>query len=449
MSLAENKTAVNTRVPKSMELYAKAKRLIPRITQLLSRHPEIGALGVSPVYADRAKGCRIWDVDGHEYIDTMGGTGVISIGYCIEEIDQAAKTQMDKGICYVINSPLELELAEILVNVIPSAEMVRYAKGGGEADCMAVRIARAYTGKDKVAFCGYHGWHDWYLSANLTGDETLDNHLRPGVSAGGVPKALAGTAIPFEYNNLESLRSVLQQNQGQVAAIILEACRFKAPDSGFLEGVRKLADEHEAVLIFDEVVTGFRMARGGAQEYFGVTPDITVLGKAIANGYPLAAVVGKREIMMVVKDTFMSSSNWSEAVSLAAGIAIQNFMEEHDFVRHIWETGEYYQEQLRKISSDAGLSINIHSYPPMFRFNFGEEDPKAAGTLLTQEFAKRGVLGATHAYMMYSLKKSDIDEVMAAFKEIAPILKEAIHNGRMNELLEVPVADSVFKRRLV
>ena len=449
MQGSAEKSTMSTRVPKSMELYGKAKNLIPRLTQLLSRHPEMKALGTSPIYASRAKGCRFWDVDGYEYIDTQGGTGVVSIGYCVEEIDRPAKEQLDKGICYVVNSPLELEFAEILTRVIPSAEMVRYAKGGGEADCMAIRIARAYTGRDKIAFCGYHGWHDWYLAANLADAESLDGHLRPGVSAAGVPKVLKGTSIPFEYNNLESLRSLLQQNEGQVAAIIMEACREKAPQPGFLEGVRELASKHQAVLIFDEVVTGFRWARGGAQEYFGVTPDVTVLGKAIANGYPLAAVVGKREIMMAVNDTFMSSSNWSETVSLAAGIAIQNFMDEHDFVKHLWDTGEYYQQQLQRISSDAGLNISFKGYPPVFSFDFGEEDHKAVDTLLTQEFAKRGVFGGTHTYMMYALKKSDIDQVLDAFKEIVPILKAAIHDGRMDELLEAPVGRSVFKRRLV
>ena len=439
----------NSRVPRSLELYEKAKVLIPKVTQLLSRHPQMQAVGVSPIYAEKAKGCRFWDVDGREYIDTMGGTGVISLGYCVDEIDAAAKAQMDKGVCYVVNSPLELEFAEILVKTIPSAEMVRYAKGGGEADCIAIRIARAYTGKDKIAFCGYHGWHDWYLAANLQGDETLDNYLLPGVPIAGVPQGLKGTAMPFKYNDLDSLRSLLENNRGEIAAIIMEACRFQAPDEGFLEGVRKLADEHKAVMIFDEVVTGFRMARGGAQEYFGVTPDLTVLGKAIANGYPLAAVVGKAEVMAAAENSFISSSNWSEAVSLAAGVAIQKFMDEHNFCEHAWEVGKYYQDELVRIGSDAGLTVTIKGYPPVFAFDLGASDAAAAKTLLVQEFAKRGVMGGTGVYIMYALKKSDVDEVMAAFAEIAPILKAAIIDGKMDELLEAPVSRSVFKRRMV
>lgn len=432
-----------------MELYEKAKKFIPNITQLLSRHPAMAALGVSPIYAERAKGCRFWDVDSHEYIDTQGGTGVIALGYCIEEIDRAAREQLAKGICYVINSPLELELAERLIKVIPSAQMVRYAKGGGEADCMAIRIARAYTGKDKVAFCGYHGWHDWYLSANLLGDETLDNHLRPGIPAGGVPQALKGTAIPFAYNDVNSLRSILEANRGQMAAIIMEPCRHSAPKDGFLEKVRKMADQHQAVLIFDEVVTGFRMARGGAQEYFGVAPDITVLGKAVANGYPLAVVLGKREVMSAMSTTFMSSSNWSEAVSLAAGIAIQKFMDKHDVVKHFWDTGEYYRDELKKICSDVGLDLRVKGFPPVMSFDFGLADPQPIATLWRQEFAKRGVFGGNHTYMMYALKKSDLDEVLDAFKEIAPILKRAIDKNCADELLEVPVAQEVFKKRMV
>ena len=449
MSGSQKKVTTKSRVAKSLELYEKAKRLIPKATQLLSRNPTNHALGVSPIYAERAKGCRFWDVDGHEYIDMYGGTGVISLGYCVEEIDQAAREQLAKGIAYAVNSPLEVELAELFIEAIPSAEMVRYAKGGGEADCMAIRIARGYTGKDKVAFCGYHGWHDWYLAANLLGDETLDSHLRPGVPAKGVPMALKGTALPFKYNDLDSLRLILEKNRGEIAAIIMEACRASKPEAGFLEGVRELADKHEAVLIFDEVVTGFRMARGGAQEYFGVTPDMTALGKAVANGYPLAAVVGKAEVMSAVEDMFISSSNWSETVSLAAGIAIQKFMKKNKFVEHVWEIGEYYGEGLRRICSDVGLSINFHGYPPVSGFDFGEPDGAPVNTLLIQEFAKRGVHGSGHFYIMYALKKSDIDEVLAAFKEIAPILKKGIEENRVGELLEAPVARMVFSRRMV
>jgi glutamate-1-semialdehyde 2,1-aminomutase len=448
MAGAQQAVTTNSRVPKSLELYEKAKTLIPKATQLLSRHPFMNAYGVSPIYIDRAKGCRFWDVDGHEYIDTTCGTGIIGIGYCIDEIDDAAREQLAKGLASPINSPLELELAELLVEAIPSAEMVRYAKGGGEADCMAIRIARGYTGKDKIALCGYHGWHDWYLAANLETEDALDSHVRP-VPVTGVPQALKGTAIPFDYNDLESLRSVLESNRGEMAAIILEPCRTFTPAPGFLEGVRDLADEHEAVLIFDEVVTGFRLARGGAQEYFGVTPDVTVLGKAVANGYSLAAVVGKREVMSIVDDMFMSSSNWSEAVSLAAGIAIQKFMVRHNFVDRVWEMGEYYQEGLRRICSDIGLTINFNGMPPVFGFNFGVADSRPVDTLLMQEFAKRGVHGGTFTSIMYALEKSDHDEVLAAFKDIAPILKEGIENNKVADLLEVPVAESVFKRRMV
>ena len=449
MSGSQKNVAAESRVARSLELLEKAKRLIPKETQLITRHPTRNALGVSPIYAERAEGCRFWDVDGHEYIDMHSGTGVISLGYCVEEIDQAAREQLAKGIVYAVNSPLELELAELFVEAIPSAEMVRYVKGGGEADCLAVRIARGYTGRDKVAFCGYHGWHDWYLAANLLDDEALNAHLLPGVPTKGVPQALKGTTLPYKYNDLDSLRSVLENNRGEMAAIILEVCRASKPEEGFLEGVRELADEHEAVLIFDEVVTGFRMARGGAQEYFGVTPDITALGKAVANGYPLAAVVGKAEVMSAVEDMFVSSSNWSEAVSLAAGIAIQKFMKRNKFVEHVWEIGKYYQEGLRRICSDVGLSINFHGYPPVSGFDFGMPDSEAVNTLLIQEFAKRGVHGGGHSYMMYALKKSDIDEVLAAFKEIAAILKKGIDDNRVEELLEAPVARMVFPRRMV
>lgn len=287
---------MNSRVARSMELYRRAVELIPGGAQLVSRRPTRYAPGVSPVYAARARGARFWDVDGNEYIDWASGIGSVILGYCDPVVDDAVRERIGRGTAYSINHELEIELAEELTRAVPSAEMVRYAKCGGEACAIAVRIARGVTGRDVVLFCGYHGWHDWYLAANLSEEASLNARLFPGIEPIGVPRALAGTAIPFPHGDLAALGELLDRHSGRVAAIILEPLRSESPPPGYLAGGKELAAAHGAVLVFDEVTSGFRVAVGGAQEYLGVTPDVTVLGKAISNGYPMAAVVGRRGV---------------------------------------------------------------------------------------------------------------------------------------------------------
>ena len=289
--------AVASRVPKSMALYKRALELIPGGTQLISRRPNRVAYGVSPVYAQSAKGARFIDVDGFEYIDWISGIASIILGYADPVVDEAVRKQIEKGTVYSVNHELEVELAEELCREIPCAEMVRYAKCGGEACAIAVRIARGTTGRDKILFCGYHGWHDWYLAANLAEEASLNSHLFPGIEATGVPQGLAGTALPFAFGDLNSLGELLDQHKGEVAAVIMEPLRSEIPPEGYLAGVAKLAREHGAIFIFDEVSAGLRFSTGGAQKYLGVTPDMAVFAKSISNGYPMAAVVGSREVM--------------------------------------------------------------------------------------------------------------------------------------------------------
>ena len=438
-----------TNITQSRALFEKAQRLIAGQTQLLSRHPNMHAYGVSPIYAESAAGCRFTDVDGNEFIDMVGGTGIIYLGYCHPQVDAAAIAQIKKGIEYAVNSPLELELAELLIESVPCAEMVRYAKGGGDADAVAVRIARAYTGRDKVLFCGYHGWHDWYIAANLADSEQLDTHLLPGTPCAGVPRALAGTSIPFAYNDLDDLRNKLESNRGEVACVIMEAARSLQPVPGFLEGVRELCDAHEAVLIFDEVVTGFRYARGGAQEYFGVTPDMATFGKAVGNGYPIAVIAGRREVMRAVETSFISSSYWSETASMAAAIAIQQIIREDDVIGHIWKMGERFQEGIRKLCKDTGVPFTVSGLPPVFPLGLQVENPAPYRTLITQEMARRGVHLPGQVYIMAVHTPEDIDIVLDTLKEVAPTLRQAIERGSVEGLLEVPVARPIFRRRQV
>ena len=416
---------------------------------MLSRHPRLHAFGVSPIYAERAEGCRFWDVDGNEFIDMVGGTGVIFLGYCHPEVDAAAIAQIHKGIAYAINSPRELELAALLREAVPCAEMVRYAKGGGDADAIAVRIARAYTGRDKVLFCGYHGWCDWYIAANLSSEDSLSAHLLPGVPASGVPKALTGTAIPFAYNDVNDLKRKLESNRGEVAAVVMEAARFAQPNPGYLETVRELCTAHGAVLIFDEIVTGFRYSLGGAQQYFGVTPDMATFGKAIGNGYPIAAVVGKKDVMRAVESSFVSSSYWSEPASMAAAIAIQKILRRDKVIARVWDLGKRYQEGIRKIARDFGLPLAAKGLPPVFSAGLDVPNPAPFQTLFTQEMAKRGVHAMSGVYIMAAHTPEIIDEVLRRYGEVAPILKQAVQRGSAEGLLEVPVAKPLFRRRLV
>ena len=303
-------------VKKSLETYARAGRVIPGYTQLRSRLASGFAAGVSPIYADHAKGSRFVDIDGNEFIDWVNAVSAIILGHHDDVVDDAVKEQIDRGSIYTVNSPKEVELADELIDTIPSAEMVKYGKGGGDACAMAARIARGATGKDLILFSGYHGWHDWYQSANH-----LDfPDLVTGVGSKGVPKAFAGTAIPFGEADMDRLQDLFKEHQGEVAAVMMEPVRSTDPPAGYLEAVKSLCHENDAILIFDEVSCGWRLAIGGAQEYYGVTPDMTVVAKCISNGYPMGAVVGKREFMQPAEDMFISSSYWSDNIGLTASI---------------------------------------------------------------------------------------------------------------------------------
>ena len=438
-------------VKKSLKMFARAEALIPGGVQLLSRRPQSFAYGVCPIYAAKAKGSRIWDVDGNEYIDTIAGIGAVQIGYCYEPVDRAVAQQIRRGALYSINHESEVQMAELLREAVPCCQMVRYAKGGGDANAVAVRIARGFTGRDIVLFCGYHGWHDWYIAANLA-EGALDSHLLPGVPPIGVPKALRDTIFPFEYNNLDSLRAELEAHRGEVACIIMEACRFKQPEPGFLEGVRKLATQHRAVLVFDEVVTGFRMALGGAQQYFGVTPDLATFAKGIGNGYPLAAVCGQREIMDVAKDMFISSTYWSDPMALAAGIAVQKELRRKKIIRTIWRNGERFQAGFRELIARHALPAIVMGYPPEFTIAFQHSSGEVnnlLGTLLSQEFARRGVFWGGVFYVLYTHSAADIRHVLDAADDIFALAAKGLRDGTLSRMLDVPPKKPLFRRRLV
>ncbi len=432
---------------RSCDLYRRAKHLFPYGTQLFSRRPELGAFGQGPIYFEKMKNAHFRDIDGNEFIDTAMGIGSVILGYGYDKVDNAVKEQIDKGVLGSINNTLEIEVAQTIIDMVPCAEMVKFCKSGGEADAIAVRIARGYTGKEKVLFCGYHGWHDWYLAANLASDSSLDQHLLPNLNPKGVPVSLSGTCLPFEYNNQNQLNSLLKKNAGKVACIIMEATRFNKPDKGFLEGVRQLADEHQCLLIFDEVITGFRISMGGAQEYFGITPDLATFAKAIANGYSLAAVVGRRKIMKTQADNFISSTYWSDCTALAAGLATLNEIIKKPVIETINKTGQELVSHLRVMAKKYNLDVDVagHGFDFTINFNYGLLSGKIM-TLFIQEMIARGIYTNGVFYPCYTHTPEDLEKILSVADQVFALLKKGLEESRIEQLLKCPERQTGFRR---
>ncbi|MBT4500645.1 MAG: aminotransferase class III-fold pyridoxal phosphate-dependent enzyme [Gemmatimonadetes bacterium] len=435
-------------VEHSMEVYERARKLIPGVTQLISRRPARAALGGSPIYASHAKGCRIWDIDGNEYVDWYSGIGPIILGYADEVVDGAVKAQIDRGSIFSIVEENAVELAEELVRLIPSAEMVRFCKGGGEACTVGVRIARGVTGRDKVLFCGYHGWHDWYLAANI-GAERLDEHLFNGIDPIGIPRALEGTSIPFKYGDLEMLEDLLKGNDGEVACIIMEPMRTEMPPPGYLEGVRELATRYGVVLIFDEVSSGFRIALGGVQEHVGVTPDMSVFAKAISNGYPMGAVVGKREFMEPASRMFISSAYWDDSVGIVAALTTLKELQRRDAVAHFERIGGKFKAEVNRIAAEVELDaecVGVAAHPGI-RFNVDDpETAKKVSTLFIQENAKRGLILATGFFFNCSHDDEALAFTLEGVRGSFAVIADGLKNDRLDELLECQLQEDLFRR---
>ncbi len=436
-------------VARSYEIYERAGELIPGRTQLISRRASRFASGISPVYAQSSKGSRFIDVDENEYIDWMSSVGAVILGHADDVVDRAVEEQIKRGSLSSLNSPLEIELAEELVDTIPSAEMVRYTKGGGEACAAAARIARGTTGRDKIIFCGYHGWHDWYQAANYEADPVSGEFPFAGIEPIGVPKVLAGTVIPFPYGDLDALRQLLDEHAGEVAAVMMEPLRSTLPEPGFLEGVKKLAHAHGAILIFDEVSCGWRLSVGGVQEYVGVTPDMTVLAKAMSNGYPMGAVVGSREVMEPASRMFVSSSYWSDNIGLTAALTTVRELKRRDSAAFFLETGEKLRQALNGSIADAGLSgeyTGLHTALSLSLSLPDENLRDKVNTLFIQEMARRGV----HCPMGFILNMAHTDEVIRRTAEAATEAFEVIRSGLesddIDSLLICDLTQEPFRR---
>jgi len=426
-------------------LWKKAKCLIPGGSQLLSKRSEMFLPDQWPSYYTKAKGVEIWDLDGNKYTDmSIMGVGACILGYADNDVNAAVHAAVDNGSISTLNCPEEVDLAELLLKLHPWADMVRYTKTGGEAMAVAVRIGRAHTDKDIVAFCGYHGWHDWYLAANLADSKNLDGQLLPGLEPKGVPRGLKGTSLPFNYNNLAELEQIVEKND--VGGIVMEPLRHHEPAPGFLAGVRRIADEIGAVLIFDEVTSGWRMNVGGVHALYKVIPDIAVYGKAMSNGYSMAAIVGKKEVMKSAQESFISSTYWTEGIGLVASIATINKCIDKQVPEHLIAIGKQISRGWEDLSKDFSLPLEVMGIPPLTTFHFVSDNSQVMHTLFTQEMLERGFLASKSVYVSYSHSNLHVEDYLSNVEEVFGIIQHGIENGKINSLLKGPVAHEGFKR---
>ena len=424
-------------------LYKKAKTIIPGGTQLLSKRPEMFLPDNWPSYYEKAVGCQIWDLDGEKYIDmSIMGIGTSSLGYANPDVNAAVIRSIHNGSFSTLNTREEVELAEKLIELHPTMDMVRFAKCGGEANALAVRIARSATSKSKVAMSGYHGWHDWYLAANLNNKEGLDGLLLPGLEPAGVPKELAGTCLPFHYGKIDELESIVKLNP-DLGVICIEVQRGGSVDLEFLSAVRRIADEISAVLIFDEISSGFRMSVGGIYKNYGLEPDMVILGKALGNGFGISAVLGKREVMQATQKSFISSSYWTERTGYVAALATIKQFEERDVIAYLSDIATHLREEFKKhISADVVALDGLHTVPTII---FKHQSPVLAKTYFTQEMLKRGYLASTVIYLSYAHTKKIIDAYILEVIEVTAEI-ERKSTSQLTDALNGPASHSTFAR---
>lgn len=417
------------------------------MTQLLSKRPDQFSLGVWPGYYSRAKGAEIWDLDGNKLVDmSIGGIGANVLGYADEDVDAAVCEAIKNGSSSSLNCPEEVELAELLCEIHPWADQVRYARTGGEAMAIAVRIARAATNREKIAFCGYHGWHDWYLAANLGTENGLGEHLLSGLDPCGVPKGLTGTALPFRYNHIEELKDIIADCKGELAAIVMEPIRDDEPDPDFFKEIRFLADETGAVLVIDEISAGLRLNSGGAHLLQGFEPDVAVFSKALGNGYPIAAIIGKHTVMSAVQKTFISSTMWTERIGPTAALATIKKHQAVNASAHLIAIGGQIQDGWRWAAKETGLDIHIGGIKPISHFAFDYSNAQSIKALFVQEMLNKGFLASTLFFAMYAHQQDDVDSYLKAVKEVFKVITDALQTGDVERLLTGRPATAGFKR---
>jgi len=424
------------RLEESARWLSRALPLIPSGAQTFSKSPTSFVQGVTPNYLTKAHGARVWDVDGNEYIDYIMGLGPVILGHADPVVNEAAWRQMQDGLSFSLPHIIEVEVSELLCELIPCAEMVRFGKNGSDATSAAVRLARAYTKRDKVACCGYHGWQDWYIGVTT-------RNL-------GVPEGVRGLTLKFVYNDVDALRRVFQQNHDQISCVIMEPITFEAPHHGYLEAVKELCHDQGAVLIFDEVVTGFRFDLGGAQRYFGVIPDLACFGKAMANGFPLAAVVGRGEVMRLFEEVFFSSTHGGEAVSLAACRATIQELQRRDGIAQLWRVGGALKEGINALLREFGLEevlacVGLAPFTGLHVHKAYVAQSALLRSLIQQEMVKRRILFRNNHMLSLAHDAEIMQKTISAYGETFTVIAEALHLGDLSSRLEGAPAQPVFR----
>jgi len=431
-----NKVELNNNFPsieKSDELYNRALKLIPSVTQTLAKGPQQNVKGIAPKYLQKGKGSHVWDVDGNEYIDFNMAIGPLSLGYAYNKVDEAIKKQLQDGITFSLMHPLEVEVAELIKEVIPNAESVRYSKTGADVTSAAIRVARAFTKRERILCCGYHGWHDWYIS--VTDRDS------------GIPKSTSDLTFTFSYNDIQSL---IDSIDDETAAVILEPFVFEAPKNNFLQELRDVCTKNGTLLIFDEMWTGFRIALGGAQEFFNVDADLATFSKAVANGMPLSILTGKSEIMKVLEnDVFFYTTFGGEALSLAAAKATITELKENNVPAYLATQGKKLKDGYNNIVEEIGITYTKcigYDCRSLITFDASAGNPLEIKSLVQQELIKRGILWGGFHNMSYSHSDKDIEYTLKVYREVLPILKKAVDENNVRGYLKGEPVEPVFRK---
>jgi glutamate-1-semialdehyde 2,1-aminomutase len=436
-------------MPDVQEAYREARAIIPGGTQLLSKRPEMFAPDQWPAYYREARGCEVIDIEGNRYID-MSLNGILStiLGFADPDVNAAVIRRVELGSMATLQTHDEVDLAKLLIEIHPWAGSSRFTRAGGESMAVAVRIARAGTGRDRIVLCGYHGWHDWYLAANLggTNDDALQGHLLPGLDPAGVPSGLAGNTLTFHYNRLDELDAIFAEHGSEVAAVVMEPTRSVDPDPGFLEGVRERCDRIGARLVFDEISIGWRLCLGGAHLKFGVEPDVAVFAKALGNGFPIGAIIGTGEAMQAAQSSFISSTFWTEGVGPAAALACVRKMKEIDVPAHLREIGSLVVEGWRDLGRKHGLPVKFPGRPEAALLAFEHPESAALTTLMTAEMLKRGYLAGGGFNATLAHEPRHVEGYLAALDEVFAELRDAIDAGDIASRIGGPVKHTGFAR---
>ncbi|NNE92703.1 MAG: aminotransferase class III-fold pyridoxal phosphate-dependent enzyme [Verrucomicrobiales bacterium] len=437
------------KMPDVQKTYTHAKSIIPGGTQLLSKRPEMFAPDQWPAYYREARGCEMIDISGRRFFD-MSLNGILStiLGFSDPDVNAAVMRRVSLGSMATLQTYDEVELAGLLLEIHPWAENARFTRGGGESMAAAVRIARAHTGKDKIALCGYHGWHDWYLAANFSesNSDALDGHLLPGLDPAGVPRGLAGNTLTFHYNDLAELESVLKKEGTELAAIVMEPTRFADPEPGFLEGIRERCDRFGIPLIFDEISIGWRLCTGGAHLKFGVEPDIAVFAKAIGNGFPMGAIIGRSDVMQAAQSSFISSTFWTEGVGPAAALACVRKMRSVDIPSHLHKIGSLVIDGWKNLAAKHALPVQTPGRPELAILTFDHPEVTALLTLMTAEMLKRGFLASGGFNATLAHEPRHVAAYLEELDEVFAILAQALSDGNITERIGGPLKHSGFAR---